>query len=176
MPFATHQYRMFYEVCRTLNTLTSFLFTIIAACVIAAVAKQLLHGSSHYKALGNFICGVFVLLSALSPFIDHSWMGELPDEYDFSQQIDTISYDAQMYRKEAMQQSIISQTQAYVWNKAQALSLDIDFDITLCNDYPYAPCEIQIIGHVSPYAKTKLSNFLEKDIGIPKEAQTWISG
>lgn len=159
-----------------MNAFTEYLFHIIAACVVAAAAKQLLHGSAHFKALGNLICGVFVLLSVISPFVDLSWNTAIPANLDFSQQLNAISMDAQMYREESMQQSILSQTQAYIWNKAKELSLDIEFDITLSDDYPYAPCRIQIIGHASPYAKAKLSDYLQESIGIPKEAQTWISG
>ena len=153
------------------------IFAVLCLTVFALLGLSTVQaGGRLTQTTANAVAAYYEADCAAEKIFARIRMGELPDEFDFSQQIDTISYDAQMYRKEAMQQSIISQTQAYVWNKAQALSLDIDFDITLCNDYPYAPCEIQIIGHVSPYAKTKLSNFLEKDIGIPKEAQTWISG
>lgn len=158
-----------------MRSIASYLIGIVGACLIASVARLMLSGSKHYKALGNTVIGVFLILSVLSGAARIDWnIGDLSN-MDFSAGFDRITADADFYQQESLRESIKAQTQAYVWNKAKELSLDVELEITLSETYPYVPCAICIKGEVSPYAKYQLSSYLTNEIGIPKEAQKWMS-
>jgi hypothetical protein len=60
-------------------------------------------------------------------------------------------------------------------DKATALGAEISVQVHLSGDALPAPNGVTVEGAISPYGKTKLSGILEKDLGIPMEAQTWIS-
>ncbi len=157
-----------------MSGITGYLLGIVAVCLIASIAKQLLGVSKHYKALGNTIIGIFIVLSILSPVVSAPWrtdhLGDTGFEYSFEQ----ISMDAESFKQQAMRQSITNQTEAYIWNKARELSLEIDIQIALSDTYPYEPIKIYIWGNASPYAKEQLSIYLKEEIGIAKEAQMWM--
>lgn len=157
-----------------MSGITDYLMGLVGVCMIASLAKQLLAISKHYKALGNTVIGIFLIFSILSPIVTVKLDAESVLNIDFEDDIEKISSDADTYQKQALRQSIITQTEAYIWNKAQALSLEIEMEITLSESYPYTPCKICIWGNTSPYARNQLSNYLNDEIGIPKEAQTWM--
>lgn len=157
-----------------MSGITGYLFGIVGVCLIASIAKQLLSISQQHKTLGNTIIGIFLIFSVLSPVVTINWDTESIMDTRFASEFDQISEDANTYQQQAMRQSIMAQTEAYIWNKAGELSLEVELDIALSETYPYAPCRIRIIGNASPYAKAQLSSYLAEEIGIPKEAQTWI--
>ena len=157
-----------------MSSITGYLMGLVGVCLIASIVKQLLGISKHYKALGNTVIGIFLIFSIISPVVTANWDVESVLNTDFEDDFEQISLDANAYQQQALRQSIITQTEAYIWNKAQALSLEIEIEITLSESYPYAPCQICIWGNASPYAKNQLSNYLNEQIGIPKEAQTWM--
>lgn len=171
---AADQYGMLYAGGGDLSGITEYLFGIVGVCLIASAAKQLLGVCKGYRSLGNTVIGIFIVFSILSPVVSANWHEENILSIDLQTDFDRIAQDADIYRQQAMRQSITDRTKAYIWTKAQELSLDIDLEITLNEAYPYAPSKICIMGAVSPYAKAQLSNYLEDEIGIPKEAQTWM--
>ncbi len=152
-----------------------YLLGVIAACIIASLARQMLSGSKYFKSVGNTVIGIFLLFSILSPVVDMNRSSWDISQWSFQDGLDQVTTDAELFQQQALRESIMDQTQAYIWNKAEELSLNIALEITLKEEYPYAPCAIQITGPASPYAKSKLSSFIEDEIGIPKEAQTWRS-
>lgn len=158
-----------------MSGIANYLIGIIGTCIIASLARLMLSGSKHFKSLGNTIVGVFLVFSVLSPIVRIDWnIADLSD-LDFTAGFDRISADADFYQQQALKESIIAKTQSYIWNKAEELSLDVELEITLSETYPYVPCAICIRGQASPYAKAQLSSYLANEIGIPKEAQTWMS-
>lgn len=156
-----------------MNWLSQYVAQIIGVCIIASLARKMLSGSKHFTALGNVIIGIFLIFSILSPILKIQWKGVDWNLEDKSDEYSRILQDAQIYQQEAMRQSIKSQTETYIWNKARALSMTVELEIFLQEEYPYTPCQIRITGHASPYAKSQLSQFIQDEIGIPKEAQIW---
>ncbi len=156
-----------------MNQIGEYLIRVIGSCIVAAVARRILGCSKQFSSLGNMIIGIFVAFSILSPVWNIDWdIGTwqmLSEETDFS----VISQNANAYQKDALRASITKQTEAYIWNKAQELSVDIQLELKLQETPPYAPEGVTITGHLSPYAKGQLSQMLARELGIPKEAQVW---
>lgn len=157
-----------------MSGITGYLLGIVAVCLIASIAKQLLGASKHYKTLGNTIIGIFIVISVLSPVVTAPWRADHILETGFEDGFEQISMDAESFKQQAMRQSITNQTEAYIWNKARELSLEIDIQIELSDTYPYEPIKIYIWGNASPYAKAQLSAYLKDEIGIAKGAQMWM--
>lgn len=158
-----------------MSSIANYLFGVIGVCVIASIARLLLSGSKHYKTLGNTIVGVFLILSVLSAVVEIDWSADNKLLMNYTADYNRISEEADAYQAQALRERIKQQTQAYIWNKAKELGLNVEIEVRLSETYPYAPCGINILGHVSPYAKSQLSSYLSSELGIPKEAQVWMS-
>ena len=66
---------------------------------------------------------------------------------------------------------ITAQVEAYILDKAALYQAPVTVDVTL--DEEGTPVSVRLSGAVSPYAKTRLSEMMETDLGIKKEAQQW---
>ena len=75
--------------------------------------------------------------------------------------------------REAMAERISQQTKAYILDKAQALEASLTVEVILDDAGIPTPCGVRISGKVSPYAKGVLSDYMEKELGIPREEQRW---
>ncbi len=158
-----------------MSQLGEYLLHLISACMIAAVARRILACSKEFSAIGNVIIGIFLIFSILSPVRNIDWNINAWQSFSAIDDFSNIAQDASVYQQEALQAYIKQETEAYIWSKAQSLSMDIQLDVSLGSQPPYAPVAITITGPASPYAKGQLTQFLSAELGIPKEAQIWIA-
>jgi hypothetical protein len=80
-----------------------------------------------------------------------------------------------MEANETYRQRIMEQTEAYILDEAEALNCTLTVKVTLSNGELPIPEKATITGEVSPYAKQVLSSMMAKQLGIEREAQTWIN-
>ncbi len=76
--------------------------------------------------------------------------------------------------REALQAIIKQKTEAYIWDKAQELGLAVAIDVTVAEDasYPY-PAAVRITGSFSEMQRQSLTRYIEENLAIGKEQQTW---
>jgi hypothetical protein len=75
------------------------------------------------------------------------------------------------YAHAAMTRHIKEQCEAYILDKAEAFATRISAQFTLDDEMVPVGCTIR--GEVSSYVKEQLSQILQSDLGIPREAQRW---
>ena len=120
------------------------------------------------------LCGVFLLLTCLQPLhelsIDptHSWKA------DVQQQAQDAIAIGKTEASKVLRDGIMRQLQSYISDKAASLDAQLNVQIQLSQDAIPIPISATISGHISPYGRQQMKNYLEDAIGIPKEAQTWI--
>jgi len=76
---------------------------------------------------------------------------------------------------EAMAQFIMTETRAYILDKAAVIGADIDIRIELSQDEIPIPAAATIDGQVTQAQRNYLQKLLKEDLGITEEAQRWIS-
>ena len=62
---------------------------------------------------------------------------------------------------------------AYIFEKAASFGAEVTADVTIATGEAPIPIAVQIIGVLSPYAKTQIKNMITKDLSISEEAITW---
>ena len=79
--------------------------------------------------------------------------------------------------REALSAIIKSKTEAYIWDKAQELGLSVSVDVAIEEDgaYPY-PAAVQISGQFTEMQRQNLARYIEENLAIGKERQTWTNG
>lgn len=70
----------------------------------------------------------------------------------------------------AMDSIIKEQAEAYILKQAEQFQTKLAAEIFLENS---VPVQVVLRGAVSPYAKTRLSEILETELGIARENQLW---
>ena len=76
--------------------------------------------------------------------------------------------------REAFSAIIKSKTEAYIWDKAQELGLSVSVDVAIEEDgsYPY-PAAVRITGQFTELQRQSLTRYIEENLAIGKEQQTW---
>lgn len=151
-----------------MNVMSGYLLRIICAAMVCALVESV--GSDGAgKGLRKLMAGVFLALTVLAPLADV----ELP-RLNTSQ----IHADADAAVREGIEQArqakdaIISEAlEAYIWNKADGLGLELTVRVTL--DEQGLPKSVELSGAVSPADRQALSSCIARELGLGKEALIW---
>ena len=158
-----------------IDMLRKSLFSITAAALLCALVRALIP-KGRMQRICSLLCGVFVLLSALSGFA--GW-----DMQDFAAQLSKMQMAAEEARtgvevrnREAIAVIIKSKTEAYILDKAGMLGLaaEVQVHVEAGGSYPY-PDEVTVSGRFTPQQQEALSTYIEENLAIGKERQTWSS-
>ena len=156
-----------------MDGMVSYLLTIVSAAIICAVAKNIVGHKSAMSGVVRFLCGLFLVYCVISP-----WHRSY--DLDLSSFIDSLRAEAgeavsagENMALDSTADIIKAKTQAYILDKADSMDLDISVEVTLDESTPPQPCVLTIAGEVSPYGKKVLSQYIEDNLDIPKEAQIW---
>ena len=157
-----------------MKSVGAYVLSVTAAGVICGLVTAILGEKSPYSGMIKMLAGIFLAIAVVSPLTDIRL--DFLDGY-----IDNLKQDGDAAVQSGIQKSeeaigliIKSKTEAYILDKAEALGADIEVDVTVSGDYQPIPKTVCIAGSVSPYAKARLENMLEEDLGIGKEGQLWI--
>ena len=156
-----------------MSSIREYLLGIVAAAILCAIVSQLPGKDSFLGSTMKLITGVFMLIALVSPVA--KLQIRMPSEIftDISQQADQITASAVDSTRESVSAIIKEQTQAYILDKAKSYGLEMSVEVTLSDDRIPEPISVKLSGNVSPYNKKILSEAIEKDLGIPTEAQIW---
>ena len=147
--------------------MSGYVLRLCCAALLCAAVNALCGGE---KGLRKLLCSVFLMLTALSP------LGELElPELDPV----TLQRDAQAavrsgteQARDAQARCITEAVEAYVWNKAAGLGLELQVRVELGETL--TPKSLVLTGAASPLERQRLTQTLTGELGLGKEAVTWI--
>lgn len=147
--------------------MNGYLTRLICAAMVCALIRAL---SGENRGLLKMLCGIFLMLTVLSPVA-----GPVVPELD----PDRFARDAEAAAREgadlarAEQEGIITEAcEAYIWNKAAAMGLELTVRVELNEDL--IPRAAVLKGEASPLERQSLTECITRDLGLGKEAVTWI--
>ncbi len=165
---------MLYEGGGITDAIAQYLLSVTAAAIICGITNGLLGKNKTLTPISKLLTGLFLSLTIIRPLVHVDIAGILPSSAQFSADAQRIVSDAEEFAQDQQADIIKTKSEAYILDKAISLGADLKVQITLSDEDPPVPCAIQIIGKVSPYAKTQLGQIIERDLAIPKGAQEWI--
>lgn len=158
-----------------MSAVGEYLVCVLAGALICGILLELVGKKSTNASLIRLLCGVFMTLCIVSPLLDIR-IGPLADlTADIKQEADSMAADGKNMAQEQYRAVITQRTEAYILDKAESLGADVTVAVTLGEDDFAAPRAVTVRGRISPYAKGLLGNWLESNLGIAAEEQTWIA-
>lgn len=154
-----------------MESLRQYVITVTAAAIIAGILAGFMDEKSSSGGLIRLIAGLFLAFAVISPVVQLDWDGITASLSDFSAEGSLAAAEGENIASETYSSIIKSETEAYILDKAAELSAELEVEVTL--DDGYVPAFVAIRGAVSPYAKLRLQQILEDDLGISKENQIW---
>ena len=151
-----------------------YLLSLLTAALICSIICDLFDKKSGHYPILKLICGLFITITAISPLTNIS----MPDiaGYIGETKVDASQYiaEGQIASYDSMSTIISENLESYILDVARELGADIQAEIILSEETPPGPCSVKIKGNASPYAKQKIRQIIETQLGIPEEKQIWM--
>lgn len=143
--------------------------TVASAAILCGIILSLVQGNGQKEIL-KLLCGVFLTVTALSPFTRLS----LPDLSDIalaeSLQGSEVAAQGEIIAREAMADIIKSETEEYILDKAAALSMELEVQVLIRDGIPSA---VHLHGNAPPHRIKQLERIITEELGISKENLRW---
>ena len=153
-----------------MGALREWLTSVVVVSVLLAVVQTLIPEGTVRK-IGAFTGGLILLVMLLQPLLG-------VDFEDWELRLDH-SREAVEQRQQELEQAgerevaelIERQTAAYIWDKADALGLDLSAEVRVERGPEGIP--LPVSATLTGTYSEALSVYLERELGIPRERQVW---
>lgn len=154
-----------------MDSVRSYLLSVVAVCMLAVLANVLVKQSSIQKVV-RLITGLLIVLVVLAPLlsVDIEALGEqllalTEGSYD--------SAEVENNYQNRLRQNIKETTEQYIENKATELGAYIQAEVTLSDEEYPIPSHVRIIGSLNYEQIQALTGYLTNSLGIAPEQQEW---
>ena len=154
-----------------MNALVRYVLSVTAAALLVSILRTISGGGSMSR-LTKLLSGLFLAITVLSPLVHL----EIPDpgswlEYHLAEG-EAAAADGEAMAKAYTDAIISAEVEAYILDKAASLGVDLNVEVWL-NDTGL-PESVALSGQIAPSDRQVLSQFIDHDLGVGEEAQTWI--
>ena len=156
-----------------MEQLSEYLLSVTGAAMISSVVLRLLEGRGSTAMVGKMVAGIFMALVVISPLSQVRISDVLDLMPDVTADAQEAAAAGEASAKNALAQSISTQLETYILDKAVQLGATLTVQVELTEDAIPIPCSVRLQGTISPYAKSKLQSIIRDELGIEKENQIW---
>lgn len=153
--------------------LREYILSVTAAALVCSLASCLFSQGKARQIL-RLLCGAVLTTVVLGPVmeIDGTALSDFWRQWDVDASY--FTEQGEQMARDALEESIKSQAEAYILDKADMLGISIQVEVGLSQSDPPVPVSAVLRGEVSPYVKSQLEDMLESDLEISKENLEWI--
>ena len=153
-----------------MGALREWLTSVVVVSVLLAVVQTLIPEGTVRK-IGAFTGGLILLVTLLQPLLGVDFEDL---ELRLEQSRETVEQRQQELEQAGareMAELIERQTAAYIWDKADALGLDLSAEVRVERGPDGIP--LPVSATLTGTYSEALSAYLERELGIPRERQVW---
>lgn len=154
-----------------MDGLRDYVLGVISAALLCGIITRLTRKNASGEII-RMLCGVFMTIVFIQPIAGKQarlWESILPDA---AQQAETVSMEGAATADDFRREFIKERTEAYILSKAETMGAVIHAEVSL--DENCVPCSVRIDGRISPSYRSRLTQVIASELGIPKEQQEWI--
>lgn len=154
-----------------MDGIRQYLISVTAAAIICGCITGILGKKGTVEGITKFLCGLFMTVTVVAPLVDF----QLPEVNAFWNSYRTEAglaiAEGEHIANEMKTAVITEHIETYILDKADSMGLSVTVEISL--DDELLPDLVIIHGTASPYAKSKLCNYIMENLGIPEEMLSW---
>ncbi len=170
MSAAVNQYGVFYEGGKRVK---QYLLGVVTAAMISGIVMKLLGNKGTLGAMGKLVAGLFLTFTVVSPLKNIRLNDLSAFSLPFLEAGQCATEEGKNQTHSAIAMRIKQGCEAYILDKAQALDVELQAEVTVSGDEIPVPTAVRLKGDVSPSARTTLADMIARELDIPKEEQTW---
>ncbi len=145
-----------------------YLLKIICAALVCALTEAAA-GSGPGRQTRKLVCGMFLVLTVLSPLGNT----ELPrlELGSLQRSARAAVAEGEEQADRARLECISEACEAYIWNKAAAMELEVQVQVELDEDG--FPVRVELSGPAGPLARQELIGTIVRDLGLKEGDVIW---
>ncbi|MBE6984010.1 MAG: hypothetical protein E7434_00075 [Ruminococcaceae bacterium] len=154
-----------------MESVREYFLQIVAVCMIAAISCAIVKNPLIARVI-RLISGILILLVVIAPLskVDAS---KLPTYLDGVLDSDTQMQEAKNHAHLQFQTQVQKATQEHIELIADQFGFNIQAEVTVSDDEVPIPIEVKLIGTPNAQQMLQLSDYIETNVGIPKDQQIW---
>ena len=153
-----------------MGALREWLTSVVVVSVLLAVVQTLIPEGTIRK-IGTFTGGLILLVTLLQPLLGVEFEAlELRLEQS-RETVEQRQQELEQAGERELAELIERQTAAYIWDKADALGLDLSAEVRVERGPDGIP--LPVSATLTGTYSEALSAYLERELGIPRERQVW---
>ena len=153
-----------------MGALREWLTSVVVVSVLLAVVQTLIPEGTVRK-IGAFTGGLILLVTLLQPLLGVDFE-DLELRLEQSREtVEQRQQELEQAGEREMAELIERQTAAYIWDKADALGLDLSAEVRVERGPDGIP--LPVSATLTGTYSEALSAYLERELGIPRERQVW---
>lgn len=156
-----------------MEAIRQYLISITAAAILCGIIKCLFPEKGGAGVMIRVMAGLFLTATVIAPLAKVS----LVSWNDFTGTLDSDAREAvatgENAVRESLRESIKTQVEAYILDKADSFGAELTVEVTLCPEDPPLPERVVLNGSISPYGRSRLESIMTEDLGIAKEQIIW---
>lgn len=155
------------------EAIRTYLLSVIAASVLTVLVRSVVPDGA-VKRAASVICGVLVMLCALSPLLSIDSEQIAQSIWRTQMQTEALQTGVEVKNRALVSDIIKEKTQTYIWDKAASIGLDVTVEVEMRDDgeYPYAYA-VTLTGIAGEAQRRTLTQTISENLAIPAERQTW---
>lgn len=155
-----------------MESLRQYVISVTGAALICGIVTGMVKKDGAGELI-RMLCGLVLACTVLYPLVGLRMADAALDLFPSLEAGKAMAAQGEKITRDEMADIIKSQTEAYILDKATELGVSLTAEVLLGEDEIPVPVGVILSGAASPYAKSQLTNAIEKDLGIPKEKQIW---
>ena len=156
-----------------MGALREWLTSVVVVSVLLAVVQTLIPEGTVRK-IGAFTGGLILLVTLLQPLLGVDFE-DLELRLEQSREtVEQRQQELEQAGERELAELIERQTAAYIWDKADALGLDLSAEVRVERGPDGIP--LPVSATLTGTYSEALSAYLERELGIPRERQVWHEG
>lgn len=152
----------------------NYIQRIICVSLICSVLSGLTKESFINKQM-QLLTALFLSLTILMPIYLYDYPEPEKMLETYRTEAESAVDTGTVYLRKSQQDIIIQETEAYILSKAKMLGAELNVKIMLTDADPPMLETATFSGVVSKNVQQVLADTVEKDLGIPKERQIWMT-
>ena len=157
-----------------MDAISEYIISVTSAALVCGCVKSIFDNKSAISSVIKMLCGIFLSMVALHPLIQIDLSNIADISFLQTVNTETIIVDAEQMAADQQRTFISQKCQTYIAQKARELGCNLDIQVSTDEEAPYAPNGVKISGSISPYARGQLTNWINDNLAISAEDQTWI--
>ena len=156
-----------------METLGKYILSVTSAAILYSILQSLLDKKRSAFILLRLLGGLFLAVTVLAPIaeFDFDMIFDIP--WDYTVIGSSFAEQGRQITEDRFSELIKTRCEAYILDKAMSYQTPMQVEITLSQDENPVPVAVYLQGNISPYAKKEMQDWLQRDMGIPKENQVW---